>query len=96
LVETETNESEIPNITNFDLDGPTKGEATLVIFDDEEDRQPTIDAAELLRYPHPQFGHATFCKIQELAKSGVIPKKLVKCNAPVCSACMFAKATRRR
>eukprot|EP00978_Attheya_sp_CCMP212_P038548 scaffold192055_cov31-Attheya_sp.AAC.1 len=94
-VETETDESDIPNVTNFDLYGPTEGETTPNIIDDEEDRQPTPKAAELLRY-HQQFGHAPFRKIQELAKAGVIPKKLAKCKAPVCSACMFAKATRRR
>eukprot|EP00978_Attheya_sp_CCMP212_P026732 scaffold88424_cov63-Attheya_sp.AAC.1 len=90
-------EPDLPNITHFDLNEPstsTEGEATPNIIHDKEDWQPTVDAAQLLRY-HQQFGHAPFRKIQELAKAGVIPKRLAKYKVPVCSACMFAKATRR-
>ena len=64
------------------------------IVTDEEDRQQTTDAAELLRI-HQRFGHISFAKLQLMAKVGILPKKLEKCHPPVCTACMFAKATRK-
>ena len=33
--------------------------------------------------------------MQLLARSGVIPRRLAKCPVPVCSACLYGKATRR-
>ena len=30
-----------------------------------------------------------------MAKTGILPRKLVKCNVPVCSACEYAKATKK-
>jgi hypothetical protein len=85
-----------PTSTSFDLDGPpSEGETTKPqVIDDEEDRQPTNIAAELLRY-HQRLGHISFKKLQEMAKQGTIPKRLAKCPIPVCSACMYAKATKR-
>ena len=47
----------------------------------------TPDATLLLQY-HRQFGHISFTKLKYMAKMGVIPKMLVKCPTPVCSACM--------
>jgi hypothetical protein len=61
---------------------------------DEEDRQPTNDLAQLLAIHH-QFGHISMRKLQEMAKQGIIPRRLAKCRIPTCSACLYSKATKR-
>ncbi|KAI2512051.1 hypothetical protein MHU86_2339 [Fragilaria crotonensis] len=88
---------------DFNLNGPTtpasEGEshshepAPEVIID-EEDRQTHTDMAELLTVHH-QYAHAPMAKLQMMAKAGILPKRLSKCRIPVCSACLYAKATRR-
>ena len=60
---------------------------------DEEDRQPS-DLAELLKLRH-QFGHISMRKLKEMAKQGLISKRLAKCRKPPCSACLYSKATKR-
>ncbi len=85
-----------PVDTNFDLDFRNpQNKGRPIIIEDEEDRQPTNTAAELLRYHH-KFGHVSFTKLQEMAKMGTIPKRLAKCPIPACSACMYAKAIKRK
>jgi hypothetical protein len=79
--------------TPFDLDGKKHADATIII-EDEEDHQPTNQVAELLQYHH-QFGHISFRKLVEMAKLGIIPKRLAKCATPTCSACLYAKAIKR-
>ena len=34
-------------------------------------------------------------QLQEMAKHNIIPKRLSKCPLPVCSACLYAKATKK-
>ena len=46
-----------------------------MLVQDEEDRVSTNDVSELLRYHH-QFVHISFKKLQEMAKQGIIPKRL--------------------
>jgi hypothetical protein len=86
--------TEVPVQTEFDLNGITT-QGVPVVVEDEEDRQPTNLAAELLRHHH-KFGHTSFAKLQEMAKLGIIPKRLAKCPIPTCSACLYAKATKRK
>jgi hypothetical protein len=50
-------------------------------------------AAEMLWFHH-KFGHISFARLQEMAKVGIIPKRLAKCPIPTCSACLYAKAIR--
>jgi hypothetical protein len=83
-----------PMQTPFELDGPRGREAPAIV-EDEEDHQPTNLAAEMLRY-HQKFGHTPFKKLQEMAKLGIIPKKLANCPVPTCSSCLYAKATKRK
>jgi hypothetical protein len=71
-------------------DGPTPA-----AIEEEEDTQPTNKAAELPRY-HQRFGHISFGKLQLMAKTGIIPSRLRDCPVPVCSACVYAKATKRQ
>jgi hypothetical protein len=82
-----------PITTTFDLDdrGGTNAPA---IVEDEEDRQPTNLAAELMRY-HQKFGHIFFKNLQIMARLGWIPRKLANCPVPTCSSCLYAKATKR-
>lgn len=85
-----------PIDAQFDLNGPTTADKqTPNIVEDEEDQQPTSAAAELLQYHH-RFGHVSFKRIIEMAKQGIIPKRLAKCPVPACSACLYAKAIRRQ
>src|SRR6056300_23197 len=80
----------------FDLDGKTTdGGPKPVVIDEEEEKQATTAAQELLRYHH-RFGHISFAKLQNMAKQNIIPQRLSKCQPPTCSACLFAKATRRQ
>ena len=65
-----------------------------IVQADEEERQDLTDSALLLRL-HQQFGHISFSKLQEMARKGIIPKRLAKCHPPTCSACLYAKATKR-
>jgi hypothetical protein len=61
---------------------------------DEEDQQPANDLAELLAIHHP-FGHFLKRKLQEMAKQGILPRRLSKCRVLTCSACLYAKETKR-
>ena len=87
---------------DFNLNGPTTKASEGGISDepapnviiDEEDRQPKNDMAELLMLHH-QYGHISMRKIQEMAKQGILPKRLATCRVPTCSACLYSKATRR-
>ena len=90
-----------PKQTSFDLDGPTADQTTKShniepphIIEDEEDRQVDNVSAEFLKYHH-KFNHCSPKHMQLLARSGVIPRRLAKCPVPVCSACLYGKATRR-
>ena len=61
---------------------------------DDTEKISDNTSAELLRVHH-QFNHIGFKKLQLMAKSGILPGRLARCQIPVCSACMYGKATRR-
>lgn len=85
-----------PTQTTFDLDGPTTNSAPKpVVIEEEEEKQPTTAAQELLRYHH-RFGHCSFAKLKRMAELNIIPRHLAKVTPPTCSACLFAKATRKQ
>ena len=83
-----------PKQTSFSLDGPTQSTRAPVVVENEEEVQLSNVSAEFLRYHH-KFNHCSPRKMQMLARTGVIPRRLAKCPVPVCSACLFGKATRR-
>jgi hypothetical protein len=64
------------------------------IIPDEESRQPVNEMSQLLALHH-QYGHIPMRKLQEMAKQGILPRRLAKCDIPTCSACLFARATKR-
>ena len=82
---------EIP--ITFNLNGPNPPSMNYVT--DEEERLPETDAALMMQYHH-QFGHISFKRLREMAKQGIIPKRLAKVDTPVCSACEYTKATKRK
>jgi Reverse transcriptase (RNA-dependent DNA polymerase) len=88
-----------PRQTTFSLDGPAGGLSHSnqpIVIEDEEDRRELDNiSAEFLRYHH-KFNHASPLRIQELARQGVIPRRLASCPVPKCTACLFGKATRRK
>ena len=52
------------------------------------------DQALLTTY-HEQLGHTSFAQLQELAKQGIIPKKLANVPPPKCPRCLYGKAHKR-
>jgi hypothetical protein len=86
-----------PRNTSFDLDGPSAytNQRLPVVIEDEEDRQPTNVSAEFLRY-HQKFNHISPKRIQMMAKQRIIPYRLSKCPIPICTACLYGKATKRK
>ena len=92
-------ETQTENPRTFSLSGPSTEEERKkapTIITDEEDQQEASStlASELLRL-HQCFGHLSFTKLQWMAKKGIIPKRLAKCQQPFCSPCAYAKATKR-
>ena len=80
-------------MTTKNLPAIIEDEDSSVIVD-EEDRQETTPEAELLM-AHHRFQHISFFKLPEMARQGILPKKLAHCKIPSCSACLYGKATKR-
>ena len=81
----------------FELNGP-KGTDTVqtpTIIEDEED-SPKLEnvAAEFLK-KHHCLNHLSMAKMQVMAKQGILPKKWAKGDIPICTICLYGKATRR-
>ena len=76
-----------PKTTMVDL-----GTLTHVI---PEDQEPTsLDPHdELLRW-HYRLGHLSFDRIRQLARMGQLPKRLLTCKKPFCTACQYGKLTK--
>ena len=55
----------------------------------------TKDEAELLQHHH-NLQHIPFSRLREMAKQGTIPRRLANCRTPVCAACMYGRATRKK
>jgi hypothetical protein len=77
-----------------DLQGPKERQHPVVI-EEELEMKAMREEAELLQY-HYQYAHASFNKLQVMARQRIIPRKLAKCRQPVCAACMYGKATKRQ
>ena len=50
--------------------------------------------AELLRW-HYRLGHLSFKTIRAMAANGTLPKRLLDCQVPKCSSCMYGKLHRK-
>ena len=44
---------------------------------------------------HHRFQHILFSKLQEMARQGILPRRLAQCKITSCSACLYGKATKR-
>ena len=88
-----TSKGTISRIIDMQMKGILTNRNNIVV--DEEERQTTTTSSELL-YLHHRYGHIGFPKLIEMAKQGVINKNFTSCPIPTCSACLFAKATKRR
>ena len=79
---------EQPQTTMVDL-----GPITHII---PEDQEPTsLDPHnELLRW-HYRLGHLSFECIRQLTRLGQLPKRLLTCKKPFCTACQYGKLTKR-
>ena len=89
----EDGETEEPHEIDFTI-LPQDGMTSETVETDEEHKVENL-AAELLRVHH-QFNHIGFAKLQTMAKSGILPRRLADCAIPACTACLYGKATRRQ
>jgi Reverse transcriptase (RNA-dependent DNA polymerase)/GAG-pre-integrase domain len=44
---------------------------------------------------HFRLGHIPFSRLQTMAKTGLLPKRLSDCRIPKCASCIYGKMTRR-
>jgi hypothetical protein len=85
-----------PRLATFNLDGLMEGAMEPpVVMEDEEEKHCDNISAEFLRYHH-RFGHASPARLQGMAKLGIIPKRLASCPVPVCTVCLYCKATKNK
>ena len=77
----------------FNLDGMTK--RMEIEKNDLAKMERESTEAEFLEI-HQRYGHISFFRLREMAKQGIIGKKFAKCNIPMCSTCLFAKASRKK
>ena len=64
------------------------------IVEDEEDSRYRDASSEFLQWHH-RLGHISPKKIREMARQGRLPSKLATCKVPLCTSCLFGKATKR-
>ena len=82
---------------DFNLNGPQASlfpDAADVVMDEEDRISENLPAMMLKLHQH--LGHVSFSKIKKMAQAGITPKKFAKCPTPACSACLYAKATKRQ
>ena len=84
-----------PKEVQFDINGKTEGVERVQNVNDRESMIARTASAELLII-HQKYGHIGFQRLREMAKQGVINSKYANCPIPTCSACMYAKAKRKR
>ena len=61
-----------------------------------DDKEPTaLDPHDELLRRHYCLGHLPFDHIKQLASAGQLPKRLLACKKPFCSACQYGKMTKR-
>jgi hypothetical protein len=82
-----------PLTTDFKMNGPAHAPSPTIIID-EEDTMLQDASALFLRWHH-RLGHISPRKLRLLAKLGLLPKQLATCRVPLCTSCLFGKATRR-
>jgi hypothetical protein len=79
--------------TQSDLDRPAQSQQVPMIIEDEEDIIPQNASAKFLQWHH-KLGHVSPKIIEIRAKIGILPRQLADCHIPLCTACLFGKATK--
>ena len=61
-----------------------------------DDKEPTtISAQDELMQWHYRLNHLSFKHMFQMAKQGLLPKKILKANIPICPACQYRKMHRK-
>jgi len=76
---------------NFGFEGPEQAEH---FAQELKEDPPSKVEAEFLHY-HQCFGHISSKHIQEMAHQGILLAHLATCPIPVCTACLYGKATKK-
>jgi len=86
-------EHSTPSQLIFDLQGPEEVDNGQVDVD-EEDHIDEPAAAKMLR-EHHRLAHLPFSHMRAMARAGLLPGTFLTCREPLCSSCLYGKATRR-
>ena len=101
---TATQEKQLtPNTTKTTLPHHSQSEGVVMEFTTmphiifpETPNQPLLKADQTLFIClHEQLGHCSFHQLCQLAKRGIIPKRLAKVPIPKCPSCLYGKAYRK-
>ena len=84
--DTQQNHNDTTTVDGFSL------ELLHMIPDDKE--PTTISAQDELMQRHYRLNHLPFKRMFQMAKQGLLPKKIVKANIPICTACQYGKMHR--
>ncbi len=82
-----------PHLIEFDLQGPQ--EEDLVPVDIDEEEKVAEPASTAMLREHHWLSHLPFSCMRSMARAGVLPSTFATCWEPLCTACMYGKATRR-
>jgi hypothetical protein len=82
----------LPHVIDF-LDG--EQDFCMPLTEETEDDESRLDnpTHELLMY-HYRLAHEPFTNLQQMAKDGILPKRLANCRVPQCAACHYGKASK--
>ncbi len=80
-----------PKQLDFGFEGPEQAER---FAQELEEDPPSKVEAEFLHY-HQCYGHVLPKRIQEMVSQGILLAHLATCPIPVCTACLYGKATKK-
>ena len=78
----------------FDLNAEGIKDVPRMVETEDEIMTKETPSTELLKL-HQALGHLSMRKLQTMATKGIVPRRLAKCQLPLCGSCMYGKATRR-
>ena len=78
-----------PLTTDFDMNGPSDSKAN-----DKRYEETQNASTEFLKW-NQQLGHISPNKMRVMTKIGILPKRLASYEIPICTSCLYGKATRR-
>jgi hypothetical protein len=82
-----------PTQLDFDLDGPEESRHPP---DPIEPESEISNPSSLMLKWHQRLGHISMKKLQLMAQQGLLPAKIKNCAIPICTSCLYGKATRRQ